>query len=312
MRVARVAGDAVRSKLANISLTPAEKSAAILSSAQSLKRAYFLNAFSDHFGTDQFSAGHLQTPRPELVQLCGNTPGGLLANYQHDESNRNGVAARNLLNNTWVVYGDGNFFDRRNQDNIRIAQEAVRVSRKEVLDAFLGATTPAFGSAGLLLRIPIPDTGNPSLPCPLFRTRTNGVLEIRNNMLRPENWVADTVPPFDASVATCPVSPGGVTPCSYATMDLSNCPGAIELLFAKQSFLDPSQFGARVLCFDLAQRAYVSSYINVPLSGGQIAAIVICSVVGAALLALLIVFIVFKCYRAALRPNVDIPMEEKK
>jgi hypothetical protein len=161
---------------------------------------------------------------------------------------------------------------------------------------------------GLLLRVPVADMGNPNLPCPLFRI-VNGSLQIRNDVLRPENWVPGAIPPFDSSIPICPPVPEGTgSVCSFSPMNNTHCPRAVELLFAKQSFLNPAQFGARVMCYDTVQRAYVNRYLEVPLSGGQIAAIVVCSLIGAALLTLAVVAVVFKCYRKAQSPNVDVPL----
>jgi hypothetical protein len=135
MRVARLAGETVRAKL-NTSLSDQERSAAILMSAQTLKRAYLLDAFAAHFGSDLFSGGHLQTPRAEvclpftsglsftnnkkLFNLCGGNAGGLLANYQHDESNRNGVLSVNALGDRWTgnVFWFSFFFFFNDQNSV--------------------------------------------------------------------------------------------------------------------------------------------------------------------------------------------------
>lgn len=210
------------------------------------------------------------------------------------------------------MFGDGSFFDVRNSDNIRIgfsfdgvglvsltrhdvkARDAVRESRREIIEAFLG-TTRLQNESGLLLRVPNPDVGNPSLPCPLFRVSGNGTLEMRNDVLRPSNWwemfclfvclfgfalllsvsfakrVPGPFPPFDSTVPLCPALADGTTlVCSYTAMNRSFCPGTVELAFAKQSFLDPAQFGARIMCFDSNQRAYVNRYLPAPLTSGQI------------------------------------------
>ena len=49
---------------------------------------------------------------------------------------------------TKTVYGDGSFFDIRNSDSIRIAREAIRESRREILDAFLGGPVRSVNESG--------------------------------------------------------------------------------------------------------------------------------------------------------------------
>lgn len=93
----------MRAALADGALSDAQKDAAVTVGGAALMRAYYMNAFGDHFGTDQFAAGHLRTPRPELVNFCSATPGGLQANYMHDEDNRNGLPVKNGRGNRWYT-----------------------------------------------------------------------------------------------------------------------------------------------------------------------------------------------------------------
>lgn len=182
------------------------------------------------------------------------------------------------VNGWWqrVFYGDSNFFDPRNVDNIHISRAAVQASRDDVIAAFQGLPTAPLDQSPFLQYVPDPDDTNPQTTCPLFRLN-NGVLEQRDDVLRQSAWRADTTarPPVDSSVVVCPVSPSPVPVCSYRVMTQGDCPGGIELLFAKQSFVDPAKFGARTLCYDDNQRSYVVRYGNASLSTGAIVGIAI-------------------------------------
>jgi hypothetical protein len=81
-------------------------------------RAMAMNGFSDHFLTDAFAAGHIVTPRKELLdeyttRFLGVIPvGGVLkcSNIPslawHDLDNMYGVQVDNLNGDTWLTYGD--------------------------------------------------------------------------------------------------------------------------------------------------------------------------------------------------------------
>ena len=81
-------------------------------------RAMAMNGFGDHFLTDAFAAGHIVTPRRELLdefstRLLGLIPvGGVLhcANIPslawHDLDNRFGVKVDNANGEEWLTYGD--------------------------------------------------------------------------------------------------------------------------------------------------------------------------------------------------------------
>ncbi len=86
------------------------------------QRAVTINGFGNHFLTDAFAAGHIVTPRRDLIEgystrLLGVLPvGGVLhcANIPslawHDLDNKFGVLVNNRDNEEWVTYGD-NFAD---------------------------------------------------------------------------------------------------------------------------------------------------------------------------------------------------------
>lgn len=301
--LAETAGNTVRSVFNNMASTAPQRQAALSAANSSLIRAYFLDAFSLHFLSDQFAAGHLRTPRAALVNQCADTPGGLLANYQHDEENRNGLHVVNRLGKKWISYGDSNVFDVRNLENLQTVHSAIHASRVEVVAAFQGLGVPSIGNETALLFVPEIDENDPAnaQQCPLFRVNNvTGSLEVRDDIIRTSDWIADltAIPPFDASVATCkPVNTTALklVGCSYRVMTNTDCPGTGELAFAKQSFADPSLFGARILCFDEVQRAYIAQYGVNSLSAGQIAGIVIGCVVFAVLVGIGIFFLVQKC-----------------
>jgi len=81
-------------------------------------RAMAMNGFGDHFLTDAFAAGHIVTPRKELLdeyttRFLGVIPvGGVLkcSNIPslawHDLDNMYGVQVDNLNGDSWLTYGD--------------------------------------------------------------------------------------------------------------------------------------------------------------------------------------------------------------
>ncbi len=79
---------------------PKPLAAAYADVAKDLVRAYAMDGFVSHFLSDQFSSGHLRTPRVELRQACnlvtnGAKEAGLTANVMHDEDNWNCVLVKN-------------------------------------------------------------------------------------------------------------------------------------------------------------------------------------------------------------------------
>jgi hypothetical protein len=97
----------------------AERSRALRVEAGTLAvEAMAMNGFADHFLTDAFAAGHIVTPRQELLteystEFLGLVPvGGVLqcANIPslawHDLDNMSGVRVDNLRGEEWTTYGD--------------------------------------------------------------------------------------------------------------------------------------------------------------------------------------------------------------
>src|SRR3546814_19464452 len=78
----------------------------------------------------------------------------------HDEDKRNGLLVRNIRGDTWWAYGDANFFDERNAQNVAMVAEAAQISRNEIWSAFQGAVD-VFGAVNL-----IPDVNLTATACP--------------------------------------------------------------------------------------------------------------------------------------------------
>jgi hypothetical protein len=123
-----------------------------------LEAAYFLNAFADHYLSDLFSAGHLRTDRvklhiwstvgvPGTEIMCGD----YLAKFVHDEDSRYGLNVENERSNRWRAYGDNRYFDKENQKNRQLCEEAVQVSIQEIYQAYLTKNgAPVFGALKLI------------------------------------------------------------------------------------------------------------------------------------------------------------------
>jgi hypothetical protein len=115
--------------------------------AAALARAIAMNAHADHFGTDQFAAGHMRTPRRDLfkkyIKRCNpalmkpSAAVGLAAKLMHDEDNFVGLPVKNK-HAEWVAYGDANYNYNGNAENRKQAIEFVKKSLTDVMDAFNG------------------------------------------------------------------------------------------------------------------------------------------------------------------------------
>jgi hypothetical protein len=118
---------------------------------KSLKRAYAINAFGDHFLTDLFAAGHLRTPRRALYEMTTTSPGesGLLARVMHNEDNQSGLHVSNQAG-SWLAFGDGRELDQVNSANFAMAVRAVQASADEVLQVAKTGRLPDTHQALLL------------------------------------------------------------------------------------------------------------------------------------------------------------------
>lgn len=124
----------------------AHNAAGVKAAADALTKAYAMDGFVSHFLSDQFSSGHLRTPRVELRTACsglsdGAKEAGLTANVMHDEDNWNCVLVHNARGNVWWACGDHRFFDQENGMNRRLLHDAIAASVGAVSAAFMAGTT---------------------------------------------------------------------------------------------------------------------------------------------------------------------------
>ncbi len=100
---------------------------------EKLNRAYLMEAFSLHFLSDLFSAGHIRTQRYELRTATDSaTYAGSTARCQHDEDNRNCLLVTNRLKQVWWACGDERFYDRLNYVNRQQLYRAVETSLNDL------------------------------------------------------------------------------------------------------------------------------------------------------------------------------------
>ena len=123
-----------------------------------LENAYIPNAFADHYLSDLFSAGHLRTDRVKLHNwsmvgvpgtqiMCGD----YLAKYVHDEDSRYGLNVENERGDPWRCYGDNSYFNKENQRNRELCEEAVKVSIQEIYQAYQTKNgAPVYGALKLI------------------------------------------------------------------------------------------------------------------------------------------------------------------
>lgn len=112
---------------------------------EDLDLAYAMNAFSDHYLSDLFSAGHIRTPRKELAAAFAL--GSMASNWMHDEDSRNGLSTQNKRGDTWVAYGDDHLSTDANAKNKSLVIEAAQRSANEIWNTFQTGSLPATHSA---------------------------------------------------------------------------------------------------------------------------------------------------------------------
>ena len=121
-----------------------------------LEHAYAMEAFAAHYLSDQFTAGHLRTPREELNQVT--TPailGSLLASYMAQEENKYGIHVHNASGMQWVVYGYTSYFNPLNQVNRNMLLSTLQQSADELFNAYYTGIIPEHFA--VLDMIPFPD-----------------------------------------------------------------------------------------------------------------------------------------------------------
>ncbi|XP_063678468.1 uncharacterized protein LOC134814301 [Bolinopsis microptera] len=142
-----------------------------------LNEAYAISAFSCHFLTDSFSAGHIRVPRVELPAVV--TPeitGDLLVHYQHDEDGKFGLNVINDDKEKWRCFGDGTLYDQKSKENKRLVRGVVQECVDQVWRVFNGG--PSGGVEKILRKIPNVDSAMPN-NFPLFTSVSeNGNLKV--------------------------------------------------------------------------------------------------------------------------------------
>ena len=108
-----------------------------LEASKYLETAYAMEGFVCHFASDNFSAGHLRTPRRKLVEQFGATIGGALSGSSHDEDSAFGIEVQNARGDKWTCYGDGNLNTQENAKTKALVIELVSTSAKEIYNVFL-------------------------------------------------------------------------------------------------------------------------------------------------------------------------------
>jgi len=170
-----------------------------------LMKAYAMDAFACHFLSDAFSAGHVRTPRRELLSVCGNhfTGGsnpGLLSEWMHNEDNTNGLTVTNKRGNTWKAFGDASLMEPASQNHSDMVSAAIQVSRDEIYAAFL--TPTGKNTMKALDYVPSGVVAADST-CGLFMAGAGGQILVRN-----------------------PWTGINTKPCNYRTLVDSDCPSA--------------------------------------------------------------------------------------
>eukprot|EP00128_Syssomonas_multiformis_P017219 Colp12_sorted_trinity150504_noHs@34192 len=201
---------------------PLDKKGQALTQARSmLLKAYAVNAFADHFLSDAFAAGHVRTIRQDLVNFCVQTKpsltptyvaeldGGLASQWCHDEDNRNGLHVTNARGDSWVAYGDGNYFDDRARRGRELVAEAIGISAQEVFKQFLNPDLEPHYTA--LRLTPLPNSANlypDENPCALYIVDPNNSTRILVRTprieIRTNSWLkANGFSPLNSNDAGC-------------------------------------------------------------------------------------------------------------
>jgi hypothetical protein len=113
---------------------------------EGLKKAYALDAFACHFLTDLFAAGHIRNQRGDLELFLNKQLGfkkslakklaGILTGAQHEKDGNDGLNVVNKAGDQWRAYGDGCFFEPKNEENKVKVIVAVQSSANEIFEAY--------------------------------------------------------------------------------------------------------------------------------------------------------------------------------
>ncbi len=157
-----------------------------------LNNAYFVEGFADHFLTDLFAAGHLRTPRAEVVDYCANLPQGLssfLTKLMHDQDGTTGLNIVNGRGETWFGAGDNHYYTEANRVNRTHAVATLQQSVDQIFAAYQTRNTNvSANSRDMLLSLPDPSATlalqqNTETYPPLYKVvsgATNPVINVYN------------------------------------------------------------------------------------------------------------------------------------
>ncbi len=114
---------------------------------EKLKLAYAIDAYTCHFLTDLFAAGHIRNQRGALESFLISQLGfsetvakplaGILTGAQHEKDGHDGLNVYNANGDHWRAYGDGSFFGPNNKENRDKVIQATQESVNEIYNAYL-------------------------------------------------------------------------------------------------------------------------------------------------------------------------------
>jgi len=166
-----------------------------------LTEAYAVNAFASHYLADEFSAGHIRTPRIPLSTVSDTpTMGSLLSTYMHNEDDEIGLTVTNQVGDRWTAYGDHYFFEPKNDKNQALLLRALQASADEIFSAYSTGNLPETDNVKPLVPFLVADNQKPNShvnSAPLFYwDEKTKKLMCRNDIEDPYNyeWTADWSP----------------------------------------------------------------------------------------------------------------------
>ncbi len=200
-----------------------------------LKEALLLEMFACHFLTDLFAAGHLRTPRKELlnhimgkdlshmpdlktVPYADLVTAGFFAKKMHDEDGKNGVYVKidkslktkqkDEKGSTFTASGDGNFFKlgTNNEYALRVC-ETVMLALSDLLLAYQQKTNETILDKDLSSYLPYPDVAKnvSHRKYPLFSIQSGQVVCRGNVSKGIKELIVDTIPciPTNVGLIAC-------------------------------------------------------------------------------------------------------------
>eukprot|EP00127_Corallochytrium_limacisporum_P001162 Clim_evm14s43 gene=Clim_evmTU14s43 len=150
-----------------------------------LKEAYMINAFGDHFLSDQWATGHSRVPRHALMDHFGATCGGEWALNEHDYENKVGLVMSNK-SEKWQAYGDYYFFTAGNLPDAAKVNTTIAMSAEGIFDAYVaamkGQNVTVDDDTWFTPLDYVPSSDNFENFSPLFKVDDKGTLQIRKDL----------------------------------------------------------------------------------------------------------------------------------